>query len=100
MPTKRKDKSYHYIPRYWLGNLRDECHLTQPEVAAAMGVSVPKYSQIENGVAGKNMNAPKLVALARIFGKELEYICFLEIQYLEKLKARNSKKPKEEDNVD
>lgn len=74
--------------REYLKKLRLSKKLSQREIASALEISQPYYSDIENGNRQIDMTLSFMNALSLIFGLSLDEIVSLENDYCFELKGR------------
>lgn len=76
-------------PREYLRQIRAKKNLTQYHVALKAGFRDGYYNLVENGHKGRNLNAHKLLKLAKALDVDLETLCELEDQYFQEMLALN-----------
>lgn len=67
--------------REYLRKLRTSKHVTQKELADALGMSQNNYSQIECGIKQKNIELRLLIKLADFFNVDLHELISEEVKY-------------------
>lgn len=89
MSKSKKVSNLETSIRTWLVNRRIELKLTQLLVANSMGLQLTTYNQIECGKQGFQMNAPRLLALAKVLQMPVEDVCIKETKYLISIVKKN-----------